>query len=260
MQARTKQGLQTLVRAQLFLNGREFSVALGDLKPHVDALAALVKRLEEHATEQDSRDRSARTATEAKRALGHALRQEYLRPIEQVARGLFPSDANLRATFKLPAGRDDVGLLQTARGVAERAAEYQSLFIAKGLAPDFVERLRKATTAFGDALGARGLDIARRSAASAGMLQELTRGRDLLRLLDIMVVPRLRGQSDQLAEWRSITRFMRKGVVEVVPGGEGGTAPSEGTPSGGTPNGGTAPSGGTPTSSITPDAPVAKVA
>ena len=92
------------------------------------------------------------------------------------------------------------------------------------------------------------------------MLQELTRGRDLLRLLDIMVVPRLRGQSDQLAEWRSITRFMRKGVVEVVPGGEGGTAPSEGTPSGGTPNGGTAPSGGTPTSSSTPDAPVAKVA
>lgn len=256
MQARTKLGLQTLVRAERFLTGREFNVALGDLKPHVDALAALVKRLEEHATEQDNRDRSARAATETKRALAHALRQEYLRPIEQVARGLFPSDANLRATFKLPVRRDDVGLLQTARGVAERAADYQALFIAKGLAPDFVERLRKASTAFGDALAARGLDIARRSAASAGMLQELTRGRDLLRLLDIMVVPRLRGQSDQLAEWRSITRFMRKGVVEVVPGGEGNTT----TPSGGAPSGGTAPNGGTPASSIAPDVPVAKVA
>lgn len=255
MQARTKQGLQTLVRAQRFLTGREFSVALGDLKPHVDSLAALVKRLEEHATEQDGRDRSARAATEAKRALANALRQEYLRPIEQVARGLFPSDANLRATFKLPSRRDDVGLLQTARGVAERAAQYQALFIAKGLAPDFVERLHKAITAFSDALAARGLDIARRSAASAGMLQELTRGRDLLRLLDIMVVPRLRGQSDQLAEWRSITRFMRKGVVEVVPGGEGGTAPG-----GGTPSGGTAPNGGTSANSTAPDVPVAKVA
>lgn len=244
MQTRTKRGLQTLVRAQRFLNGREISVALGDLKPHVEALAALVTRLEEHATEQDSRDRSARNATEAKRALATTLRQEYLRPIEQVARGLFPNDATLRGTFKLPLKRDDVGLLQTARGVAERAAEHQAHFVEKGLAPDFVERLRKVTTAFSDALGVRGLAIGRRSAASAGMLQELARGRDLIRLLDTMLVPRLRSQSDQLAEWRSITRFMRRGAADVVPV-DGGPA---------------APTAGTPPVAITPDTPEVKAA
>lgn len=230
MQTRTKRGLQTLVRAQRFLNGREISVALGDLKPHVEALSALVTRLEEHATEQDSRDRSARLATEAKRAIATTLRQEYLRPIEQLARGLFPNDATLRGTFKLPIKRDDVGLLQTARGVAERASEHQLLFVEKGLAPDFVERLRKVTAAFSDALAARGLDIGRRSAASAGMLQELARGRDLIRLLDTMLVPRLRSQSDQLAEWRSITRFMRRGAPDVVPVDGGPAEPNDGTP------------------------------
>ena len=81
MQAKTKQGLQTLRRAHSFLMAREFTAALGELKPHVEALAVLVARLEQHAMEQDNRERSARAGTDAKRALARALRQEYLRPL-----------------------------------------------------------------------------------------------------------------------------------------------------------------------------------
>lgn len=236
MQFRTKQGLQTLRRAHSFLVGREFNTALGDLKPHVESLAALVVKLEQHATEQDNRDRSARASTDAKKALSNALRQEYLRPIQQVARRLFANDATIRNAFILPRNRDDEGLLQAASGIAERAAEYQARFVGAGLAPDFVDRLRKATTALRDMIIGRGLELGRRSAASAGMLEELSRGRDLVRLLDTMLTPRLAQQRDQLAEWRTITRFMRTRSVEVVPGGgEGGTT-GGGTVGGATPS------------------------
>ncbi|MBK6457170.1 MAG: hypothetical protein IPF87_14035 [Gemmatimonadetes bacterium] len=226
MQFRTKQGLQTLRRAHSFLSGREFSTALGDLKPHVESLATLVEKLEQHATEQDNRDRSARASTDAKKALSNTLRQEYLRPIGQVARRLFANDATIRNAFKLPRNRDDEGLLQAANGIAERAAEYQARFVGAGLAPDFVERLRKATAALRDIIIGRGLELGRRSAASAGMLEELARGRDLVRLLDTMLAPRLAQQRDQLAEWRTITRFIRVRTTEEVPvtgGGSTGT-------------------------------------
>lgn len=45
-----------------------------------------------------------------------------------------------------------------------------------------------------------------------------------------MLVRRLRSQSDQLAEWRSITRFMRLGAAAVVPADGGPAAPTTGTP------------------------------
>jgi len=223
MQAKTKQGLQTLRRAHSFLMAREFTAALGELKPHVEALAVLVARLEQHAMEQDNRERSARAGTDAKRALARALRQEYLRPIAQVANRLFVNDATIRAAFRVVGVRDDEGLLQAASGIIERATEYQSRFVAAGLASDFVERVRKATDSLRGAMLTRALDLGRRSAASAGMLEELSRGRELVRLLDTMLAPRLASQKDQLAEWRTITRFLRKGVKEETTTGTPGT-------------------------------------
>ncbi|HNV77574.1 MAG TPA: hypothetical protein PKH96_23030 [Gemmatimonadaceae bacterium] len=223
MQARTKQGLHTLRRAHAFLTAREYDVAMGTLKPQIDALASLVTRLETHAIEQDGRARSARLRTNAKRDLGAALRNEYLRPISRLARSIFPNDRTLQAGFRLPRSRESEGLLQTAGGIAERAEEHKEHFIAKGLAPDFVERLRAATVTYRDAIVARGLDLGRRSAASAGLLSDIARGRELVRLIDDMLAPRLASQRDLLAEWRTITRFVRQG-------GSGAAEPAAATP------------------------------
>lgn len=215
MQRKTKLGLQTLRRAQSFLAARDLRVALGDLKPYVESLGALVTRLEQHAQEQEHRLRSAREATDRKQALAQALHREYLRPISQVAGRLFKNDPGIRSGFRLARRRDDEGLLQAARGFIERASEHQGRFVEAGLAADFVERLRTATIAFRDALVARGEEMGRRSSATAGMLQELARGRDLIRLLDTMLVPRLSGEHNQLAEWRTMTRFIRLRSVVV---------------------------------------------
>ncbi len=214
MQARTKQGLQTLRRAHAFLTAREYDVAMGTLAPHITTLASVVKQLETHAIEQDGRARSIRIRTTAKRDLARVLRKEYLRPIARLARSLFPDDTALQAGFQLPRRKDAEGLLQAAGGIAERAAEHKERFIAKGLSPDFVERLRRATEQYRDAIVGRGLDVGRRSAASAGLIVDLARGREVVRLIDDMLAPRLASQPELLAEWRSITRFTRQGGAE----------------------------------------------
>lgn len=229
MRIKTKQGLQTLRRAHAFLAGRDISAALGDVKPHVEALDGIVVRLEQFATEQGTRESSARAATDAKRELAKGLRREYLRPIAQVARRLFGDDAQLRSAFRVPAARDDEGLIQACNAFASRVEEHKTKFIGRGLAADVVDRLHKATDTFRDALVSRSLDLARRSAATAGMVSELSRGRDLVRLLDLMLVPRLASQPDQLAEWRSIARFLREAAVsgaELAPKVPVPTAPA----------------------------------
>lgn len=244
MQIRTKQGLQTLRRAHAFLAARELSAALGGLKPHVEALDAIVVRLEQFATEQEARTNAARAATDAKREQARALRREYLRPIAQVARRLFADDSELRSAFRVPEARDDEGLIQACNGFAAGVEQHKAKFAARGLAVDAVDRLRKATDAFRDSLVGRSLDLARRSAATAGLLAELSRGRDLVRLLDLMLAPRLTYQPDQLAEWRTIARFLRGATlnVEDVPGAGDGSGSAAGAgSSGSTGTGGSSP-------------------
>lgn len=213
MELKTKQGLQTLRRAHAFLAGKDFTAAVGDLKPHVESLDAIVVRLEQFATEQAARSSAARTATDNKRTLARELRLEYLRPIAQVGRRLFVHDAELRQAFRLPGTRDDEGLIQAANAFAERVEEFKDRFAARGLAGDLVERLRKATTAFRDLRTNRSLDLARRSAATTGMLVELSKGRDVVRLLDLMIAPRLASQPEKLSEWRTIARFVRNATI-----------------------------------------------
>ncbi|MBK6844303.1 MAG: hypothetical protein IPG88_18705 [Gemmatimonadetes bacterium] len=113
-------------------------------------------------------------------------------------------------------------MIQAANAFAERVEEFKDRFAARGLAEDLVDRLRKATNTFRDTLTNRSLDLARRSAATAGMLSELSRGRDLVRLLDLMLAPRLVGEPENLAEWRSIVRFVRSATITT----EGGNVPA----------------------------------
>lgn len=226
MQMRTKQGLQTMRRAHAFLAGRAFTAAIGELKPQVDTLAAIIERLERHATDQEMGTSVTRAATDAKRAMANQLRQEYLRPIAQIARNLFADDAELRKSFLVKPPRDEEGLIQLASAFAERSAQFKDRFVEKGLASDFVERLQKAIEEFREVIVNRGLEQARRTAAGVGMREEVTRGRDLIRLVDAMLAPRLESRPEQLAEWRSIARFARAAAVttEVVTAPVGPTA------------------------------------
>lgn len=221
MQTRTKQGLQTLRKAHAFLATRAYSAAMGELKPQVEALSAIVQRIEERAGEQGASDSASRAATEAKRSLASELRLEYLRPISRIAIKLFADNPELRKSFMVRPPRDAEGLIAMATAYVERATQFKDRFVEKGLAPDFVERLKQARETFREALVTRGLEQARRSSATVALVEEVARGRAQVRLIDAMLAPRLASRPEQLAEWRSITRFVRSAPVETVDTGAG---------------------------------------
>lgn len=216
MQARTKQGLQTVRRVQNFLEGRDIALAMGAMSAHADALGQALERLEQHATDQEALAREARAATDIKRELRQALRREYLRPIALTAAYLFADEPGLRAGFRLAKELDDEGLLQVAYGFAERADVHRASFVAKGLAPDFVERIRRAADEFRSSGVQRALVLGRRTAATQGLLAEVRKARQLVRLIDAMLSPRLASRPELLAEWKSVSRFARRRSASVT--------------------------------------------
>lgn len=233
MQTRTKQGMQTLRQAHAFLASRAYSAAIGELKPQVDALAAIVGRLEVLSVEQGASDSGCRAATETKRSLASQLRLEYLRPIARIAVKLFIDDPELRKSFLSKPPRDDEGLMQAAGTYLERATPFKDRFAEKGLAPDFLERLKKAIDTFREVRVQRGLEQARRASASIALVEEMARGREQVRLVDAMLAPRLASRPEHLAEWRSIARFApARGAAETVTEGEttGSTPTTPSTP------------------------------
>jgi hypothetical protein len=215
MQARTKQGLHVMRQAHVFLTGQRVALAMGEMDAQAATLGAIVERLEEHARNQDAMTRRAREATEKKLTLARSLIREYLEPLALMAALVFDGQSTQRHAFRVQYRPDDELLLQTAAGMADRCKEHRARFVAHGLAENFVERLealaaevRAVTLERSDCLG-------RRSAASAGLLTEVARGRLQLKVIDRMITPRLERQPALLAEWRTITRVVRRGVGGV---------------------------------------------
>lgn len=228
MRTRTRQGLQTLRRAHQFLAGGTYQTAMGELTPHVEVLGRLVEELAQHVVEAGHRGQLARVATTDKRTKGDALLREYLRPIARLAPVVFAADSAERAGFRLPRRRNEELLLQVAESFVEQCAAHEARFVAGGLAPDFVQRVRGAVAAYRAAITERGLVIGRRVAATAGMEHLLNKGREQVRVIDAMLVPRLASTPDTLAQWRSIARFVRRAVEEETVTSAGGGSSSGG--------------------------------
>jgi hypothetical protein len=190
----------------------------------------MVDRLSAHAVEQDASLRAMRASVRKAQAQARVVRGEFMRPVSQMGRALFPSDASLRRALAMPKVKDYQGLITAGLAMADQAAEHKDRFVAAGFEENFVERFRTAVTDLRTALDITATHLGRRSAASAGMLDELARGRQLVRMLDAMVAPRLEDAPDRLAQWRTLARF-----VHVAPAEEASPAPVPGVQPNGPP-------------------------
>ena len=206
---------------QLFRRTRDFLVrvkppiALGELTPHIDTLGHVAEQLSAAAIEQDTRSRQSRAGTVQLNRQMRTLRLEYMRPLARASRALFSDDPALQTTLRLPARlRRPEEVVAAANAMSSAALPYQERFVAAGFRSDFAERLRGAAAGVREAVDRRATEISRRSAATATAHSELARGRAVLALVDAMVAPRLEGNADQSAEWRSLMRQGRTRPVE----------------------------------------------
>ena len=207
MRVRTTQALQVLRRVHEHLTGNDIPVRAGSLAKHLENLDGVIGRLKAHGMEQDSSHRAARAVTVRKERLVTELRQEYMRPISQLAAQLFPEDAEMQRALAMPPFRDHERILNAAHAMIDRATPHKELFVAGGFAADFFERFGKVANELEQAIDEQSKLQAKRAAATAGQLDELRRGRDIVRLLDTMITPRLKATPNLAAEWRKLVRF-----------------------------------------------------
>ena len=209
MRTPTKQGIQVLRRANEFLRGIEITTGLGSYKKQVETLGQTVDRIATHAVEQESSDRGFRASASTAQALAKSLRGEFMLPISRTGKLLFPADAALKQSLAMPRRKDYEGLIAAAYAMADRAEEHKDRFVGAGFSDDFAERLRQATADLRKALDDKAVHYGNRAAATAGLVGEMSHGRGLVRILEAMVAPRLVDTPDKLAQWRTLSRFLR---------------------------------------------------
>jgi hypothetical protein len=218
MQSPIKLGLQVVERVFGFLGKTELTAALGPVDKQVATLGAVIERLSGHAVQQDESNRAFKAGAREASRLAVALRKEYMRPIAELAQTLFPKDQSMLEALGMPRVRSYEGLIAAALAMAGRVEEHKARFIeVGGLEADFVDRLKQAVQRLKDERAEKQSHYGRRSAATAGMVEELARGRKLVKLLDTMIAPRLVENPSRLAEWKTLSRFKRTAPDEEKP-------------------------------------------
>jgi hypothetical protein len=209
------------------------------LQEPVNQLDAALARLRESSVMQDNAARRRRSLTVSIHASARALRRDLLRPAYLAMAAAFPDGSgdveSMRQATRPPAGRTDYErLLVAARSMALAIERHEAQFVAAALPLGFAARLRTAADALEGLIVARATEEQRRVAATRGNASESRRGVALVRLIDALMLPSLRGDPPREAEWTRAVKLSyrprsrtRQGTPAVGVGTQGGatTAP-----------------------------------
>jgi hypothetical protein len=221
MQSLVTQWLEVLRRVLAFLAVTEVKPELGIIAKHVEELKGVIEQLIAEMVSQERSDRAYRSSASTARMQARRLREVFLRPVVGYGKKLFKDEPTLFRMLTMPGGRGYQRLITAAYAVADVAAERKDAFVAAGFREDFADQVRKATALLAETIDARGSHLGHRSGATSGMSQELSKGRELVRLLDTLVRPWLAEHApEKVAEWKTLTRFARATpVADVVAAG-----------------------------------------
>ncbi len=201
--------LTSLRRAQQFLDA------------HADVLSAVntstrktlddvVSQLADLSIAQDRNTRGSKGETARQRALRVDLRQSYMAPITELAKYKLPDVPELAALMLPPSNAGLGNTIASAYAMADAAAPHAQTLIDAGLPATFVEDLRTAAAAVNASIADRGNYQGGRSGATAELAEAGRHGRTILRVLNALIVARIRNEAGLLAEWKSAKAVRRK--------------------------------------------------
>lgn len=222
---RSRQGrvFETLRRVQRFLDAND------ELLGRINASGArrmfdeAVAQFADHMLNQKAGQVNSYGETGRLRALRETLREVHMQPIAAIARANGRSVPEL-ASVRMPPRRITAARLIAAAGaMAQVASAHTELFVQYGLEPDFAERLIAAADDVSVSIDERAASRGRRVAGTMGLQTGETRARQLLRVLDSLVLPALARDERLLAEWQSARHVDEKPGVSQS-GGEARSA------------------------------------
>lgn len=213
MEIPQKSRLESLQRIQAFADHN--AAALGPVNNSRTrrALDAIVPVLERHAADQHNAAVEAKSRTEIKQELRHDLRVHHMQPIAAIAKARLNgvADTPLMAKLQLPSGKlDDKALVAAGHSMVDAAQQYVQVFVDEQLPSTFIDELLTATNALGKATADRDNSQVRVRVATAGLEKQFGRARDIVHVLNALVVKQLKGQDELIAGWKSAKRVRQK--------------------------------------------------
>jgi hypothetical protein len=220
MRTNVREGLRVFLRVIEYGLTIVMKPTIGGITRHVETLTGVVGRLTEYVVLQDESDRAVKALTRDARLQAKSLRQEYMLPIAGIGRTIFTAEEGSRQSLAAPRAKSYEGIVAGALAGAGTAKEHRQRLVDAGCDPDFIERMTAATLALKATNDAKEVHAHRRAGATTGAVEELRRGRELVRLLDTLLRPQLKKTLAAFAEWRRVSRFVpvkTAAVVEPVP-------------------------------------------
>ncbi|HZW51483.1 MAG TPA: hypothetical protein VFF05_06465 [Rudaea sp.] len=167
--------------------------------------------LEDHAATQTEGTIEAKGLTQKKEALRTKLLRDHMAKIARIARADLPNTPEL-SHLRMPRGKPTVERLKAAADGMARAAEpHAAVFIAAGMAADFIAQLSAAADALTTAVDDRTQIRTRSRGATVGLKAKLSEGRKVVSILDSFVQTALKDNAALLAQWNSVKRVPRLG-------------------------------------------------
>ncbi len=218
MNRKQKQVMDSLVRVRAFLDAYPMTGSLSATSSR-EMIDDVVQRLRAFAGAQHSGRDGSRMELRRQEDQTALLLDEYIRPIVMIARAQIElgSDVGLPAGLrmpKLPLG--PTKLIAVCDGMIEAARPYEKVFVANGLAADFLVQFASARDTLERVMGGRANQVGTKVAARAGLKVQLLRGRRAMDRIDAVVRASFRGDLVTLTAWRGAKRVQQTG------GGAGG--------------------------------------
>lgn len=166
----------------------------------------VVTRLEAHAVRQDLGGRRNRGDTRRGRSLRRVLMAKHMRPIARIAAA--QQVAGFEKELSMPAERvDRAGLVTAARAMQQAAAQHKQVFLDCGRPEDFLERMQETVDAITATIDVRQQRVIDVRGATAGIRQDIATGRQAVKQLHAIVVPRVEDNHDELERWKAARRI-----------------------------------------------------
>ena len=241
MRALQNMVLVALLRAQRFFEEYATQLTGGvDLTAARKRLDDIVASFSTHAFDQSVNDRGAKGETLKQRQLRDTLRIEQMRPIAEIARRNLRTVPEFKALQMPRQTSTGPAFIASAKAMGDAAVLHKDTLIERGLPADFLDQFQTAVAKLEVSESDREKSRTRRMGATKALAFEEQEGRSVLKVLDALVRPALRGNEALLGTWDGARAIHRR------PGGSATEAPTSGVTASGTPAS-SAASGTTPT-------------
>jgi hypothetical protein len=177
----------------------------------VARLEAVVARCVALREEQAAARRLLGLDTHDIRPLRSALRERHLIPIGRAGKRLMKFAPGAERAFAVPKKRATMAaLLEAAESMLKYVQRHARLFIGSGFEKDFVARLRLAIEALRERTSRAGKGRQRGTRATASLKRELSKGNDMITILDALLGEKLHGDGVLATLWRHASRVEKR--------------------------------------------------